>query len=480
MKIIKLLITVVIASFITTGCGEKDKDKVSTAVGIWQTIGYGYIIDVTPTSYTLFNYTEDYCLVFDKSKNSQEYESFIDQVEVSGSRIKFKSTNIDAEKLKELPSKCDTDLTVIKGDENYVFKPEEEFEIFWQTFNEHYAFFNIENVDWNEIHQIADTQINALTTEEDFFEVAANMVAPLKDFHVNVVNPYNGLDFSTQRKKIYTDVIIEEYISDNGLTPPLSDIELQGLQAYYNIEVYKGYLSTLSFLKNQSLLGQNDNENIKWGITTDNIGYLMFESMDLEELVHEANTVEENMTSLNKTLLKVFTALQGTDGLIIDIRMNGGGNDETSLAIMSHIIDQELFAFTKQAKHQSGKTTPIKVIVKPQEKNTYIKPIVLLTSTATSSAAEILALAMLARPDSVLIGESTGGGLSDALTKILPHGLVFTLSNEYYYAPNGDLFEGVGVPVEIEAAFMTKSQRELGFDEGVNLALQWFTGTSIN
>lgn len=82
-------------------------------------------------------------------------------------------------------------------------------------------------------------------------------------------------------------------------------------------------------------------------------------------------------------------------------------------------------------------------------------------------------MAVRERENTVLIGEATGGGLSDTLLKFLPHGTVFTLSNEFYLTPNRESFEGVGVPVSVEQNFFTQKQLELEQDFGLEKALSW-------
>ena len=96
-----------------------------------------------------------------------------------------------------------------------------------------------------------------------------------------------------------------------------------------------------------------------------------------------------------------------------------------------------------------------------------------MTSSSTSSAAEIFAMSMRQRANTVLVGEATAGGFSDGLNKSLPHGTIFSLSNEFYLTPDNEEFEGVGVPVDIEQAFFTLEQREQGIDVGLEKAQAW-------
>jgi C-terminal processing protease CtpA/Prc len=82
-------------------------------------------------------------------------------------------------------------------------------------------------------------------------------------------------------------------------------------------------------------------------------------------------------------------------------------------------------------------------------------------------------MAMRERDNTILVGEATSGGFSDMLEKSLPHGLKFSLSNEFYLTPSGEEFEGSGVPPDIEQAFFTREQRENEQDLGFDKAIEW-------
>ena len=71
------------------------------------------------------------------------------------------------------------------------------------------------------------------------------------------------------------------------------------------------------------------------------------------------------------------------------------------------------------------------------------------------SAAEIFSLAMMALPNVTRIGTPTYGILSDSLEKQLPNGWSLGLSNEVYVAADGNLYEGRGIPPNIEVKAQT-------------------------
>jgi C-terminal processing protease CtpA/Prc len=77
------------------------------------------------------------------------------------------------------------------------------------------------------------------------------------------------------------------------------------------------------------------------------------------------------------------------------------------------------------------------------------QPVVLLTSRLTGSGAEIFTMAMRDLPQVTVMGENTGGGLSDILGVSLPNGWKFGLSNQEYATSDGSIYEATGIPPEI-------------------------------
>ena len=67
---------------------------------------------------------------------------------------------------------------------------------------------------------------------------------------------------------------------------------------------------------------------------------------------------------------------------------------------------------------------------------------------------------MNALPQVTTIGETTQGGLSDLLFVFLPNGWLVTLSNEQYTSHDRIVYEGVGIPPEIELLMSPDSLAE--------------------
>jgi len=135
--------------------------------------------------------------------------------------------------------------------------------------------------------------------------------------------------------------------------------------------------------------------------------------------------------------------IQDTEGLIIDLRFNSGGEDEV-----------------------------IEVLINPAGDSQYLAPVVLLTSTTTGSAAEVFVLSMRNLPNVTIIGESTAGRFSNQLVSRVTSDIAFSLSNEFYFSPAGEWFERVGIPVDQTVPFYTREILDQGRNAGVEIAIE--------
>ncbi|HXS19418.1 MAG TPA: hypothetical protein VN764_19605, partial [Polyangiaceae bacterium] len=69
-------------------------------------------------------------------------------------------------------------------------------------------------------------------------------------------------------------------------------------------------------------------------------------------------------------------------------------------------------------------------------------------------------------------GEATHGITSDATLKFLPSGIYFSLSNEEYSSPDGEVFELLGVEPDILVPAFTEADRSQGKDSALVRALE--------
>jgi carboxyl-terminal processing protease len=140
--------------------------------------------------------------------------------------------------------------------------------------------------------------------------------------------------------------------------------------------------------------------------------------------------------------------LEGAEGIVLDLRANGGGDAEAMADIASLFLEDgtnlgrfadrsgasfELQTFSRRLWRSSG-LSPIKV------------PLVVLTSEHTSSAAEILAAALQAKRRAQVIGSGTCGCVLAIRNRhALPDGGVLDVSEFDYRTAGGVRLEGAGI-----------------------------------
>jgi carboxyl-terminal processing protease len=477
-------------SLTLVACGSSDKKKsepvkepepvVAEITGIWNAAAYGWVINIQEDSYDFYETTRNYCQKFANDDEGLTFDALINSIDVNEDKLSLTTTlagwkvpSVKMIKQQNLPEHCINDLVLQAGDENYDFDPQQDFEIFWQTFKEHYAFFDIENVDWDEVYQLANSEIHATTSESELFGILSTMISPLKDFHVVLKNEALDLNFGISRKKELSDIALADFITINNIKIPLSEEIREQFSDYYEQEIDNALNIIANDLFDDFDIRSNDTETFMWGKTEENFGYLYIASMDLYKITGDESSLENAKGKLTQTLDNIMHDFKDVDGVILDLRFNEGGNDFVSTMIFSRFINKDFHAYSKQARLVNDRTPLQKVVVSPDGENQFIGPVAVLTSPTTSSSAEVFAISMRERDNTILIGEATGGGLSDSLPKTLPHGLEFSLSNEFYMTPKGELFEGVGVPVGIEQKFFTLEQREAEEDYGLDKAILW-------
>jgi C-terminal processing protease CtpA/Prc len=327
-------------------------------------------------------------------------------------------------------------------------------------------------VDWNAIYEQGVTSVTNSSSDADLMEVLYQMITPLADAHVQITSDSLGTA-SVDGKPTLVERLINEYAGSHGLSLPLPVAYLEGVTNYIaeQLSLYQAII--LSYAEDTGQIRSAANDQLIW-FMVDNIAYLQIGGM--AGFSEDAEDYATELAALDAGLDQLLEDIQFSDGLIIDVRRNNGGSDFLSMAIASRFVDGERLVFSKQARN-GNETTPLsEVTIQPRGSLQYLKPVVLLTSNSTVSAAEVFALMMRSLPQVTLMGESTQGALSDALNKVLPNGFVFSLSNEFYYSSEGEWFEHQGIPVDIEVPFFTQEQRLDESDAGLESAYAFLIG----
>jgi carboxyl-terminal processing protease len=170
------------------------------------------------------------------------------------------------------------------------------------------------------------------------------------------------------------------------------------------------------------------------------------------------------------------SVIDGAEGIILDLRFNGGGDAEAMADVASLFLDEginlgrfadrsgaafELQTFPKRIWRSPAAAAPIKL------------PMVVLTSENTSSAAEILAAALQTKGRAQVVGSTTCGCVLAIRNRhALPDGGVLDVSEFDYKTAGGVRLEGAGVkpdtviPVTRSDVY---SRHDRAFERAINL-----------
>lgn len=297
--------------------------------------------------------------------------------------------------------------------------PVKVFDVFWATFAENYPFFAAKGIDWRPVRDRYRPRIGPDTTDDDLFGVLRAMIEPLGDAHTAIAAGARTFDGIRPGTRLPTDIEaflkqVQDVIEKRDTSKPLTTWA-QGLIGYADLPGRLGYLRVLSF-----------------------DGYT------------EANSYQANAAELDRALDQIFQNNR-LRGLILDLRLNGGGSDALGLRLASRFTTRSYRAYAQEARNDPADPThftrPQPLFVRPRSGPGHTGPIALLTSSLTISAAETFTQAMMGRtPEPRRIGENTQGVFSDTMTRVLPNGWQFRLPNELFLTKTGTTFDGPGIP----------------------------------
>lgn len=260
-------------------------------------------------------------------------------------------------------------------EEQYDNSPKGNFEALWKIMDEGYCFFDYKEIDWDAVYRKYQPLITDDMSQNGLFEVLGNMLAELKDGHVNL---YSTSDMS-------------RYWSWREDYPRNFDI----------LTIENRYLG-----KTYRIAG-----GMKYTILEDNIGYVYYESFS-------AGVSDSNLDEM----LAYFAPC---NGLIFDVRDNGGGTLTFAERIAARFTNEKIH--TGYIMHKTGPghnefSQPEPQYIEPSNRIRWQKPIAVLTNRSVYSAANEFVNAMRYMPNAILIGDHTGGGAGLPFTSELPNG----------------------------------------------------------
>ncbi|HYC86413.1 MAG TPA: S41 family peptidase [Chryseosolibacter sp.] len=422
--------------------------------GIWQSVGYGRILDIRKGKADLYDISGGGCIARNTFFDGPGFDVGEWTVEVNRSRTQFKyfaqgSVNIlTFSKIATLPAQCsDGGLQTTEALTN--------FDYLWSVFDEHYVSFDERKINWQSIRD----QYRAQVTTDNLWDTFTAMLVELGDDHVTLTHP-DGTVFKAGQQKLFGR-FYHEYAEAGEPGDFETYIQSEFMKILGNIQT--GYLN--GEVKSAA------NDRIFWGKLDNNIGYLHILEMSGYRSTPDPG---EQLAALKVAMDQVVEDLKGCDGIVVDVRFNSGGLDLASLEIAGRFTSETKTVWNIQALHEGSLAEKQTVELTPTGETQLNKKVLVLTSQFTASAAETFTMAMTQLEGVKTMGEKTNGIFSTMLGKKLPNSWHFTLSNERWTDPQGNSFEAIGIAPDISVDFPSAAQRNNGTDPVLDQAIGYF------
>jgi carboxyl-terminal processing protease len=300
------------------------------------------------------------------------------------------------------------------------------FEEFWTTFKEHYAFFELKQINWDRINTKYHPLIDTVSSDESLVTIFSQMVAPLQDGHITISKGEEVL-YKCKKKSQFKQ-------------------EFKGKENEFWNNTNK-VLQHNSFDSMQSIGAEFRGEKLFYVAQSPTQTYLRISRCfhDVESVYYDSLEVEDTKVMLH-LLDSILTYKVRTKCLIIDLRSNGGGHAGIEMA--SRFASQKVISHYKSTKIPGGYTTfttPESQYITPYEGHKFLGHVILLVNDRTASSAEDFVISLCHQSNVLVIGNHTAGMLSDMYNAELPNGMSFTLSNQVYYDLKMKIVEDKGI-----------------------------------
>jgi hypothetical protein len=281
-----------------------------------------------------------------------------------------------------------------------------QFEQMWTTFDRNYSYFDHKRIDWNALKAEFAPRVAGLTQNE-FVLLVQNMLGRLHDQHVVLTSGNTTLRTYTPDYFVNWDNSVwQQYLARGGA------------------QVRNGAVSAVF----------------------DGVPYIAVQSW--------------NPTRVNVSDLDAFLdAFRDRPALILDVRMNPGGNDQPAFDFAGRFTTSTTTSGFFQFRNGPGHSdfTPRQArTFSPRGSFQFTRPVLLLIGRFCASSNESFIAAMQQLPHVTLIGDTTGGATANAQTFLLGGGWSYTVSRWIEYTVSGQVIEDQGiapsVPIQASAA----------------------------
>lgn len=271
--------------------------------------------------------------------------------------------------------------------------PKGNFEALWTILDRNYCFFDYKDIDWDRVKIEYGARVTNSMSNDALFKLMAEMLSELKDGHVNLISSYD----------------VSRYWSWRDDYP--SNFEYSIIENYLSTDYYRA-------------------SGMKCKILEDNVGYIYYSSF--------SNDIS------NGALNEILNRMSICNGIIIDIRDNGGGSLTNVDRIASRFFNERTLVGYISHKVGRGHNDFSDLFPKYIESSNslrYQKPVIILTNRGCYSAANEFVSTMKYAHNVTVVGDKTGGGSGFPFSSELPNGWSVRFSTSPTFNANKEHIE---------------------------------------
>ena len=312
--------------------------------------------------------------------------------------------------------------------------PKEIFDILWDDFDRHYSLFEVKGTNWDSLRAVWRPRISDDLTDEALFDTLGAFLTELRDGHVLIARGSRTIQYQGW---------YEDYPPNHSLRV----VQERYLPGAYVISPEKALMS---------------------GLIAPGVGYVYVPSFAGSGWVADMDGVIESLRGA------------GATSMIVDVRSNSGGDDGNSVTLAGRFADRRRpyrdIRYRNGPKH-SDFTDPIINYVSPEGPSQFTGPIVVLTNRRVFSSAESFVLAMRQFPYVTTVGDTTGGGSANAVSRELPNGWSYRVPSWVERTLDGEVFDGAGLRPDVPV-WITQEDSLARRDTILDTAISRLTGSA--
>lgn len=353
------------------------------------------------------------------------------------------------------------------------------FDKLWNAVNDKYVYPDFHGVDWLAARQRINSLINTGISDAAFYDAMHALIDGLKDDHSHFESPSESNADDSRRTGsgsyvgigITTDVNDAQHYVYILQVKPGSPAEKAGLLPHDHFVEIEGSPSVdASGMPAIQKLRGPDGETVTVKVQTPGqpsrtvtiqrgqvkngatVEYRMLPGEKKIGYIFLPTFAEDNIQQKVRDALRSLMKSGGgmLDGLIVDVRLNGGGQFRELSGIEGMFAKGRLGRLATR----SNATTSQFTVRAESIGNSQTVPLIVLTSRSTASAAEVFAGSLQAAGRAKLGGAKSSGNIEALFSIPFEDGSVLWLAEEAFQLQDGRSWEGVGlipdVPVTAE------------------------------